>query len=119
MPPRSARGEIVAEVMVRLTAEDFGVLHSIQQPDEPRAHVYLRVAREAVMPPTILVRYRRAPLFPKWLVMGPLSPLTADFRGRALLRQGWEVEAEEVAPKPPAPLHPDDLIEEEEEPDDE
>lgn len=100
--------DFVTEVMVRLTAEDFGVLVSIQRPGEARAHAYLRVAREAVLPPTILLRYRKPPLFRDWLQMGPLSPLTADTRAQALIAQRFEVEAVEVAPRGPAPAWPSD-----------
>jgi hypothetical protein len=100
--------EFVAEVMVRLDAEDFGVLQAIQHPGEARAHAYLRVAREAVLPPTILLRYRKPPLFPAWLQMGPLSPLTADTRAQRFLAQRFEVEVVEVAPTGPAPAWPSD-----------
>lgn len=107
MPPT----EYAAEVMLRLTPEDFGVLQSIQLPGEPRAHAYLRVAREAVLPPSLLLRYRKPPLFPTWLTMGPLSPLQADARGKALLERGFAVELAEVEGRSPAPMWPEDVPE--------
>ncbi len=108
--------DIVSEVMVRLTPEDYAVLQAIQLPGEPRAHAYLRAARLAVMPPTVVVRYRKDPLFPAWMQMGPLSPLDAEMRGKMLMDRGWTVEAMEVEARPIGRAWPED--EEQEEDDD-
>lgn len=100
--------EIVCQTMVRVNAEDYACLMAVGRPGEARAHIYARAVREAVIPPTIILRYRKAPLFPTWLEMGPMSPLAADTRGRMFLASGWEVEARSVAPRPLAPMWPDD-----------
>ena len=112
--PRDLRGhprDIVVETMVRGTAEDLGALQAVARPNEPRAQTYLRVVREAVLPPTILLRYRKDPLFPAWMTMGPLSPLAADERGRALLARGFTVELAEVEGRAPQPAWPEDAVE--------
>jgi hypothetical protein len=103
-----ARTEYVAQVMVRLTADDYGHLVHVALPNEPRAHTFVRVMREAVLPRTCLLEYRKAPLFPDWLRWGPHSPLAAEYRGRQLLASGFEVRVVEVEPTPPAPAHPED-----------
>ena len=94
--------------MVRVSPENYGILREVGLPGEPSAHTYLRCARMCVMPPTIIVRYRKAPLFPQWLTMGPLSPESADFRGTMLASKGWEVEVSEVKGAMPGPAWPDD-----------
>lgn len=103
-----ARTEYVAQVMVRLTEEDYGCLQSVALPNEPRAHTFTRALRESLMPRTCLLRYRKAPLFPHWMDWGPHSPVAADVRGQHLLRSGFEVEVVMVDPPLPLPAHPDD-----------
>jgi hypothetical protein len=105
--------EIVAETMVRATPEDYACLMAVARPGEPRAHTYLRAVREAVIPPTILVRYRHPPLFPNWMQMGPLSPLAANTRAQMFIASKWEVEVREVPGAMPAPLWPEDESDEE------
>lgn len=104
--------EIVVETMVRGTAEDLGALHAVAHPNEARAQTYLRVVREAVLPPTIMLRYRKPPLFKDWLEMGPLSPIAADARGEQLLARKFEVQLAVVEPSGPRPAWPDDYVEE-------
>ena len=84
------------EVMVRLTTEDQAVLATVGLPGEPKGHTYLRVAREALPPASVVLLYRTAPLFPEWLRQGPMSPVSADERGRHMLRRGFEVQAQQV-----------------------
>jgi len=112
---RNSAPEIVAETMVRATPEDYACLMAVAKPGEPRAHTYLRAVREAVIPPTILLRYRKPPLFPAWMCMGPMSPLAANTRAQMFLASKWEVEVREVPGAMPAPLWPDDAGDDEEE----
>ena len=100
--------EIVSETMVRATPEDYACLMAVTKPGEPRAHTYLRVMREAVIPPTIILRYRKPPLFANWMQMGPMSPLAANTRALMFLASKWEVEVREVPGAMPAPLWPED-----------
>lgn len=100
--------EIVVETMVRATPEDYGCLQAVARPGEPRAHTYLRAVRELVVPPTILLRYRKPPLFPTWMQMGPLSPMAADTRAQLFLASRWEIEVREVAGVMPGPAWPED-----------
>lgn len=83
-------------VMVRLDEEHFGLMHGVQGPGEPRAHVFLRLLREASMPPNTFLYYSKLPLFENEMRMGPLSPIAADNRGQKLMRQGWTVRVEVV-----------------------
>lgn len=121
MAKAAKKREVVAEVMLRLTEEDFGALVAVQMPGESRAAAYLRVMRDAVVPATVKLRYRKAPLFPNWLGLttAPVGATTALMRMEVLKRGGWEVEYDEVEPPPPTPLHPDDLAEDDDEEEDE
>lgn len=110
--------EYAAQVMVRLTEDDFGYLVAVGLPGEPRAHTLLRCMKEAILPRTCLLRYRKAPLFREWMTWGPHSPLAAEQRGRQLLAGGFEVEVVHVEPPPPPAAHPDDLEDDELEPGD-
>lgn len=86
--------DYAAAVLVRLTAEDLQVLQAIQLPGEPRAHAYLRAARHIVVTPlTVMLRYRKAPMFKAWLEQGPMSVVDAELRGARLVSNGFEVEA--------------------------
>lgn len=97
------------KVLLNLSAEDLGVLLNVAKPNEPRAHTYLRLARQAVLPADTMLRYRLAPdhpqhkLFPDWRVWGPFTPVDALDRGSQLMRKGYEVETIQVDPKPPPP----------------
>lgn len=105
--------EFVTLVAVRLTAQDLGVLHDVSLPtDGSRAETYRRVAREAVLPSDILVRYRKLPLFPDWTTWGPFSPVAADSRGRHLITRGFEVEVQQVEPRVPAAMWDDEVDDE-------
>jgi len=94
--------------MVRLTGEDLGVLAVVCQPNEARAHTYLRLAREAVLPRDILLRYKlpadhkACKLFPDWMQTGPMGAIEALWRGEKLLQRGYVVETQQVqSPAPP------------------
>ena len=121
MAKQKGKREVVCEVMLRLSEEDFGALVAVQLPGESRAAAYLRAMRDAVVPPNIRLTYRKAPLFPEWLgtTTAPVGATTALMRMEVLKRGGWEVRWEEVEPAPPRPLHPDDLAEDDDEEEDE
>lgn len=94
---KKPEGGWTLHVALNLDADDADALASCAKPGEPAAHTYLRLARENVMPHTIKLRYRKAPLFPDWMEVGPMSPITAVDRGEHLLRRGFEVETVQVA----------------------
>lgn len=104
------------KVLVKLTREDLGVLNEVGEAGEPLAHIYLRAAESLVVPKNIILRYRKAPLFPGWMTQGPLDPVTADMRSQRMIRSGFEVEAVEVPPLQPKPKWPEDLEPEEDAP---
>lgn len=79
------------EILVRCDADDADALHACAKPGEPAAHTYLRLAREASLPPSVLLEYRKAPLFPDWMSWGKVSPITADDRARHLKAKGFDV----------------------------
>jgi hypothetical protein len=87
-------------VRVLCDEQDAANLDACALPGEASSHTYLRLAAESVLPRTIMLMYRKEPLFPDWMDMGPLSPLEADNRGNALIRKGFDVKVRAVAPKP-------------------
>lgn len=93
---------------MRLTADDYGHFVHVALPGEPRAHTFVRVMREAILPRTCLLEYRKAPLFPEWMRWGPHSPLAAEMRGRQLLASGFEVRVVQVEAPSPSPAAPED-----------
>jgi hypothetical protein len=102
--------EWAAEIMVRLDADDYACLEAVMQqhPGTTRTEACRVALRNAVMPADVLLRYRRLPLFPTWMVWGPLTPLDAHQRGSRLLAQGFEVETVQVPPVKPRPLWPEE-----------
>lgn len=101
---RKPDGGWADEVRLLLTQEDVAVWETVALPGEPKAHTYLRVAREALPRASVVLRYRKAPLFPQWMQQGPMNPVAADQRGRHMLKQGFEVVAEQIEERFMVPL---------------
>ncbi len=106
---------VVQEVMVRMDAEEFGVLQHVALPGEAMAHTFLRTMTEAVLPRDILLRFRvkpddrRSRLFPDWVQQGPMSVEQAAYRGQMLLMKGYyEVETRQVPGISPSPAWPEE-----------
>lgn len=108
--------EIVKQVMVRLTEEDFGALHVVALPGEPASQTFLRALHQCADERDTVLSYRKPPLFPEWVRRGPMSAVHAEQRGQHMIKNGFDVELQSVEPIGAVPLHPDDLVEEEEDP---
>ena len=110
--------DIVCEVMVRLTPEEYGALQAVADPFEARADVLRRCLLQAVSPVDTIIRYRlpddhpRVHLFPDWRLQGPLPASYALARAAHLERSGFEVQTSQVEPLAPPPAWPDDDEEE-------
>ena len=113
MSKREAR-VVIASVLVRLDANEFGIMHAVARPGEPRAHTLTRCMMDAVLPRNMVVRFRireddkRHHICPDWITQGPMTLDQALFYVQALERKSYyEMKLEQVDAKPPPAVHAD------------
>lgn len=107
---KPARREIVAEVMLRLTAEEFEALEMHQRPGEARATTVCRVLVSYVPVLDVMLEYRKPPMFSNWLRQGPITVFQADTMAKRLADRGFEVRVTNAEPRKLIGLQPEDDV---------
>jgi len=88
--------KFVDKVLVRITEDELIIIEAIQSdnPGVAKAEA-LRIAlrnHSVVGFKDIMMKYRKAPLFRDWMIVGPMFPEYAQDRADKMIQRGFEVE---------------------------
>jgi len=109
-PAPTTKRDIVAEVMLRLTAEELEALEMHQRPGEARSETVRRVLVSYVPTLDVMLEYRKPPLFKDWMRQGPITVFQADTQAKRLTERGFEVRVMNTEPRKLVGLLPEDDV---------